>query len=186
MLIAEAKKKNNIAEYLLYMWQLEDLFRANNLDERSLYNFLILPLEIEDDAKKKEIWDWYKGLLQDMIDQDIQKSGHREELKEILNELNYLHQTLLTVSKDPKYIDAYAKAKPHLDLLKSKSGDKSQSDIETALNGLYGLLLLRLKKREVSEETEQSMATFSSMIAYLAAVYHKIKNGEISNPNAEN
>lgn len=181
MLIAEAKKKKNIAEYLLYMWQLEDLFRANKLDEKTLYNFLILPLEIEDEEKKKEIWDWYKGLLQDMINQDLQKSGHRDELKEILNELNYLHQTLISVTKDPKYIEAYSKAKPHLELLKSKSGDKSISDIETALNGLYGLLILRLKKSEISDETEQSMVTFSSMIAYLAAVFHKIKNGEISN-----
>lgn len=185
MLIAEAKKKNNIAEYLLYMWQLEDLFRANNLEEKLLYNFFILPLEIEDENKKKEIWGWYKDLLQDMIDQDIQQSGHREELKEIVNELNYLHQTLISVSKDPKYIEAYSEAKPHLELLKSKSGNKSQSDIEMALNGLYGLLLLRLKKSEISTETEQSIATFSSMIAYLAAVFHKIKNGEISNSNTE-
>lgn len=186
MLIAEAKKKNNIAEYLLYMWQLEDLFRANGLDEKALYNFLVLPLEIEDENKKKEIWDWYKGIRQDMINQDIQKTGHRAELKEILNELNYLHQSLISVNKDSKYINAYEKAKPHLELLKSKSGDKSQSDIETALNGLYGLLLLRLKKAEISDETEQSMSTFSTMVGYLAAMFHKIKNGDLTNPNSGN
>ena len=32
MLIAEKLRKSNIAEYLLYMWQVEDLLRAFGLD----------------------------------------------------------------------------------------------------------------------------------------------------------
>ena len=32
MYIASRKHKENIAEYLLYMWQIEDLIRANGLD----------------------------------------------------------------------------------------------------------------------------------------------------------
>ena len=32
MIIAKQKRKENIAEYLLYMWQIEDLIRANNFD----------------------------------------------------------------------------------------------------------------------------------------------------------
>jgi hypothetical protein len=179
MLIAKAKKESNIAEYLLYMWQLEDLFRAHKLDEKALYKTLISSLQLEEE-KKKEIWNWYQGLLRDMIDQDIQESGHRAELYEIMQELNFLHQSLVSISRDPKYLNLYALAKTHLDLLKSKSKNKNQSEIETALNGLYGLLILRLKKEEVSKETEAAMATFSSMIAYLAATYHKIKRGEIT------
>ena len=32
MKIAQALKEKNIAEYLLYMWQVEDLIRANGCD----------------------------------------------------------------------------------------------------------------------------------------------------------
>ena len=32
MIIARQKRKENIAEYLLYMWQVEDLIRANKFD----------------------------------------------------------------------------------------------------------------------------------------------------------
>ena len=32
MFIAKQLKEKNIAEYLLYMWQVEDLLRANELD----------------------------------------------------------------------------------------------------------------------------------------------------------
>jgi len=30
MYIAKEKRKNNIAEYILYMWQIEDMLRAYN------------------------------------------------------------------------------------------------------------------------------------------------------------
>ena len=33
MIIARQKRKENIAEYLLYMWQVEDLIRANKFDQ---------------------------------------------------------------------------------------------------------------------------------------------------------
>lgn len=181
MLIAQEKKENNIAEYLLYMWQLEDLFRAHQLNEASLKNLLIDSLEL-DDKKKDFIWNWYKDLLNDMRSQGIEITGHRSELVEIMNELTYLHQTLIKVSRDPKYLELYAIAKTHLDFLKSKSANEKLSDIEVAMNGLYGLLLLRLKKSEVSKETQAAMATFSKMIAYLVATYHKLKKGGISLP----
>jgi hypothetical protein len=32
MIVANQKRKENIAEYLLYMWQVEDLIRANHFD----------------------------------------------------------------------------------------------------------------------------------------------------------
>ena len=42
MLIAREKKKNNIAEYILYMWQLEDMLRALKLDMEQV-EFVTLP-----------------------------------------------------------------------------------------------------------------------------------------------
>lgn len=32
MIIASRKRKENIAEYILYMWQIEDIIRANSCD----------------------------------------------------------------------------------------------------------------------------------------------------------
>ena len=40
MLIAREKKKNNIAEYILYMWQLEDMLRALKLDMEQVDRYL--------------------------------------------------------------------------------------------------------------------------------------------------
>ena len=181
MRIALDKKENNIAEYLLYMWQLEDLFRAHHFNEDSLKALLIDELNIQE-QEKIVIWDWYKVIIDEMQAQNLQKSGHRIALNEVLDELSYLHQTLINVSRDPKYLALYAIGKSHLDLLKSKSKNGKLGDIELALNGLYGLLILRLKKASISEETQIAMNSFSKMIAYLVATYHKVKNAGIVLP----
>ena len=44
MIIARQKRKENIAEYLLYMWQVEDLIRANKFDMDSINRTVIAPL----------------------------------------------------------------------------------------------------------------------------------------------
>ncbi|WP_289686824.1 DUF4924 family protein, partial [Muribaculum intestinale] len=62
MYTASQKRKENIAEYLLYMWQIEDLIRANNLDidkiRSSIIDLYDLPPE-----KKKEMEEWYESLI---------------------------------------------------------------------------------------------------------------------------
>ena len=57
MLIANKKRKENIAEYLLYMWQVEDLIRANGCDiDRVEQN--IISLYGADPKTHAEIKDW--------------------------------------------------------------------------------------------------------------------------------
>ena len=41
MLIAQQKRHENIAEYLLYMWQVEDLLRACELDDERIDQLLV-------------------------------------------------------------------------------------------------------------------------------------------------
>lgn len=55
MYTASQKRKENIAEYLLYMWQIEDLIRANNLDidkiRSSIIDLYDLPREEKRDGR---------------------------------------------------------------------------------------------------------------------------------------
>ena len=57
MIIAQQKRKENIAEYLLYMWQVEDLIRAYNFDIDKIEANIISGYAISDD-KKKEVKEW--------------------------------------------------------------------------------------------------------------------------------
>ena len=51
MIIAQQKRKENIAEYLLYMWQVEDMIRANQLDIDKINDNIISRLPIDDKGK---------------------------------------------------------------------------------------------------------------------------------------
>jgi hypothetical protein len=170
MQIAQQKKGNNIAEYILYMWQLEDIVRANRFDALALNNILVKPLSLDDD-NKKQIESWYGDLITKMKIQKLDEKGHLDELNDLIVELQYLHETLLNVLNDKKYEKLYLSSKLNIDALKSKSGSTKQSEISVCLNGLYGLLLLRLKKEKISTETNEAMQSISKLIAYLASKY---------------
>ena len=62
MIIAQQKRKENIAEYLLYMWQVEDMIRANHLDIDKINDNIISPLPIDDNVKA-EVKDGFESLI---------------------------------------------------------------------------------------------------------------------------
>jgi len=173
MLVAQEKKKNNIAEYILYMWQIEDLIRATNFDLERI-DKEIVALYQTDELIRNEIREWYKGLVESMVRERITKAGHLAFVTNHIEELTYLHRNLLSNKDEADYILAYGDAKINIDSLKEKGDLGVIGDIELCLNGLYGLLLLRLAKRKVSEETEEAMQTFSTLLAMLAVKYHAI------------
>lgn len=51
MYIAQQLKEKNIAEYLLYMWQIEDMVRANGLDMEKIKANIIDRYGISDKEK---------------------------------------------------------------------------------------------------------------------------------------
>ena len=53
------------------------------------------------------------------------------------------------------------------------------NDIETCFNAMYAKLLLKLQKREISQDTEDAMNTFRDVLAYLAMAYRKMQTGEL-------
>ena len=59
------KEKENIAEYLLYMWQVEDLIRANDFDMDSIRRTVVDRYDQPDDVKE-EIAKWYEELIEMM------------------------------------------------------------------------------------------------------------------------
>jgi hypothetical protein len=177
MLIAQEKRKTNIAEYILYMWQVEDLIRAHqfNIDliEQNLISQYSQPAKV-----KIEVRDWFANLMLMMYREGIQEKGHLSLLKSLLNELTDLHVRLLGRKEETAYQDLYLKATENLEEFRKKSGDRETGDVETSVNALYGLLLLRLKKQAISHETELAMASFSKLLAILSYIFLQVERGE--------
>ena len=178
MLIAREKKKSNIAEYILYMWQIEDMLRAMNLDIVKVEQLLVNAFQVELEIKR-EIREWYDNLIAMMKQEKVEEKGHLQVLKNTVNELTELHFYLLHQVHDRRYHQIVTLAASNLIDFRKKAGvDDTVSDVELALNGLYGHLLLRLQKKEVNPETAQAMETFSKMIAYLGACYKQMEEAE--------
>lgn len=172
MLIAKQLKKSNIAEYLIYMWQVEDLIRANqcNIDVIDRQVVSRFPEEVRD-----EMHEWYANLTNMMVTEGIKEHGHLQILQGLLQNLTELHARLLASTKYPFYNAAYFKALPFIVELRQRGGGQAQqeSELETCFGALYGVLMLRLSKKEVSPGTSQAVKAISSMLSLLANYYEK-------------
>jgi hypothetical protein len=170
MIIAEQKRKENIAEYLLYMYQVEDMIRANQLDLDRIEQTLISQFEVSYDLKR-EMREWYKTLITMMQEEQKEQAGHLGILENTAEQLSELHHQILNQGVDMAYKGVYEKAKPHIEALRMRSGHGKDSDIQVALNGLYGLLILKLKKTAITQETTRAFDTIRELVAELSARY---------------
>ena len=171
MIIASQKRKENVAEYLLYMWQIEDIIRANDLDIEKIKKNVIDKYDLTD-AQRREMTEWYESLIDKMCREGVQERGHLQINKNILGDLVRLHQALL---KDPKFADYTArfyKTLPYIVELRAKAGEEKAGEIETCFNALYGMLMLRLQGKEITPDTANAIKEISAFIAELARDYH--------------
>ena len=178
MIIASQKRKENIAEYLLYMWQIEDIIRAYKLDIDTIDEQIVSKYNVPDD-KKKEIREWYESLIDMMRREGVVESGHLQLNKNVIIDLTDLHLALLKSPKEPFYGATFFKTLPYIVELRAKTGDEPVGEIETCFNALYGILMLRLQKKEISEQTQAAMKQISTFLALLSEKY-KQENGVFS------
>ena len=171
MYIASKKRKENIAEYILYMWQVEDLIRAYHLDIELIRENVIDRSGLTD-AQKTELTQWYESLIDMMRREGVAEKGHLQMNKNILNQLVQLHQTLLSDPEFPEYTAEFYRTLPFIVELRSKAGDDKVGEIETCFTALYGMLMMRLQKKEIGPDTEAAMKQISRFIALLAKDFH--------------
>ena len=179
MITASQKKRENIAEYLLYMWQIEDLIRAYGLDIDKITENIVNKYENLDEAQKKEMTEWYESLIDMMRREGKEKSGHLQLNVNTLADIEQLHRRMLA---DPKYADystQYYSTLPLIVELRSRAGENRKDEIETCFDALYGLLMLRLRQQEISDETLGASRQISKFLALLSAYYKKDYNGEL-------
>ena len=95
MFTASARKKENIAEYLLYMWQIEDIIRASRLDIDRIQSEIIDLYSGISDEQRKQLRDWYESLIDMMRAEGVTEKGHLQINKNVIIELTDLHLRLL-------------------------------------------------------------------------------------------
>ena len=144
-------KRDNIAEYILYLWQIEDYLRAfpQNADATP---------ELHD--------------LHEMMHREgILEGGHLQLASNALGELEELHRQIL--NEDAMYRAAIMRLQPSLNLLKAKTDRPTMSDIEACLTLLYQIMLLRLQKKEITPETADVQQRATQLLQFLSKTYYE-------------
>lgn len=143
-------KKENIAEYILYLWQLEDYLRA-------------FPEQAQQSTELMEILDM-------MHQEGIMQGGHLQLAKNALSELEDLHDELM--DSEAPYRAVILHIEPSLNVLKSKTDRPTMSDVEACLVLLYQVMMLRLKKQEISEATDIVVKDATQLLRFLSKTYY--------------
>lgn len=172
MFIAEELRKKSIAEYLLYMWQIEDIIRAMGCSLPLIRKAYISKFTDYTDEQKEDEIDWFGNLVRMMNEEGKRDQGHLNINDIVVRDLVDLHQRLLQSNKFPIYNAEYYKVLPFIVELRGK-GDKNISEIETCLDALYGIMMLRMQKKEISPETEHAIKEISTFIGMLSDYYLK-------------
>ncbi len=170
MYVSKQLKEKNLAEYLIYMWQVEDLIRANNWAIEELEKNVISKYPEEN---REELREWYQNLIDMMLAEGVKEKGHLQINKNVILNLSEVNQLLLSSPKSPFYSASYFKALPLIVEVRQKGGHKDVGEVETAFETLYGILMLKLKGEELSEDTQKAMEIISSWLSMLVNYYNK-------------
>ena len=181
MYTASEKKRENIAEYVLYMWQIENLIRAFNLDIDKIDKEVIDKYTSLTPDQRRDLHDWYESLIDMMRREGVETKGHLQINKNTIIALDDLHRQLLADPRFATYSAEFYKTLPYIVELRAKSGDEKAGEIETCLNALYGIMMLRMQGKEVSKETLEAVAQITRFLARLSAYYKKDFNNELFN-----
>jgi hypothetical protein len=169
--IAERKKSQNIGEYLVYMYQMEDLIRSyqGNMEEIEQYVISHYPVP---DEEKESIKTWFAGLADSMKQQELMQKGHLQELQELVQQLLELHYQLLKT--DANYVATFHLVKPHLlEAVEAAQMEDLGNEIQICLNGVYGLLLCRLLGKKVSDRQLEAAEAFGNVLSHLNLSYQQ-------------
>lgn len=174
MFISQELRKKSIAEYLLYMWQVEDLIRAYGCNLGRIHREYIDKFDYTDE-QKEDMTDWYGNLVRMMNQEGCREKGHLQINKIVMQQLVELNAQLLQSTKYPFYNSEYYKVLPFIVELRKHGADNDENEIETCFNALYGVMMLRLQRKKISPDTEHAIKEISTFVGMLSDYYLKDK-----------
>ena len=144
MFTAQKTRKENIAEYILYLWQLEDLLRALQFSPEAIYSQLVQPSGLTE-AQKQETFLWYMDIVNLLREEGKEQQGHLEHTMHLIADLDNLHKQLLVLPVGAEYRRLYSHVAPELPKMKAKLKHPDISDVELFFRALYSVVLLRIQ-----------------------------------------
>lgn len=179
MFIAQQKRRENMAEYILYLWQLEDLLRALKLSPEAIYAQLVEPLD-RPAEQKQQAFLWYMSLVNLLKEEGKTESGHLNHTLHLIDDMENLHRQLLELPAGEEYRQLWQPLKEELPRLRIVLARDGISDMELCFRALYAVMLYRIKGDNTkSEITDDVVAMISPVVGKLSEIYGRVERGEI-------
>ena len=176
--IAQSKRRENIAEYILYLWQVEDLLRALQFSPEAVYSQLIAPRQIPEQQRHIYLL-WYMDIVNLLREEGKETQGHLSHTLHLIADLHDLHLRLMQLPAGERYRTLRARLEPHMPSLRLVLADGDMSDTELCFRALYAAMLYRIKGQGERTAVTDTVEYISPVIAELASVYGKVERGEI-------
>lgn len=176
MYVAQQKRHENIAEYLLYMWQVEDILRALAFDPDKIHRYVLSGYSGTEEEKSR-VEQWYIDLARQMTEEGVREQGHLSFLKGLVAQLETLTEEMLKSKTQTLFATLYYAALPAIVQLRDKGGSEEHGEVETALIGIYGYIQLREQGKEVSDATLKGMKQLSTFLAMVADRFRVLEEG---------
>lgn len=176
--IAQQKRQQNIAEYLLYMWQIEDLLRAYRFDLDKIEKEFLNAAENQHSNIAEET-NWLANIITSMKKEGIEEKGHLSVVHKVIEDVTRFHEKLMADEAETEYHEYYKMAQPNMAELNEKTPNTT-NEIEIALQALYGVMLLKLQNKEITKETQIGITALSNLLALLAKKFREYESRNTS------
>ena len=177
MNIALSKRRENIAEYILYLWQIEDLLRALQFSPEAVWSQLVAPQQM-DEEQKQTCFLWYMDIVNLLREEGKEEKGHLNHTLHLIADLHDLHLQLFQLPAGEHYRTTFSRLEPLLPALRGLL-DEAASDTELCFRALYATMLYRIKGQGDKSAVSDTIEYISPVIAELAQMYRKVETGEI-------
>ncbi|MFR9650857.1 MAG: DUF4924 family protein [Rikenellaceae bacterium] len=181
--IARSLRRTNIAEYILYLWQLEDLLRSVQFSPEAIYTKFVQSRTDLSPEQQHALLSWYVELGELLEREGKREIGHSDHTLHLIADLNDLHLRLQELPIGARFRTLWVTTKEALPDLRAAIGDNDKlsdiSDVELCFRALYASILYRIKGVDGRNAVEHTLAYVSPLIAELAKIYGEVEQGEI-------
>tara|TARA_R110001592_G_scaffold307299_2_gene580538 strand:- start:33542 stop:34066 length:525 start_codon:yes stop_codon:yes gene_type:complete len=167
------KAQENISEYILFLWQLEDLLRAFQYDLESVEEKYIRHA-FKKPEEQQEVMSMLYILLEEMKKEE-EAVTHAKSTKGSMLLLEKVHAYLRDEEEDKMYLALVSACDEVVaDFLKNKADEKSMPFTEICINIMYGILTLRLRKMPITPQTQEASDKVKECLKYLSKTFAKM------------
>lgn len=171
MLPAEVKKRENIAEYIIHMYQTEDLILSYDFNLDEIFEFVIRHMS-KDETELKQLLLWYADIIDRMKQEQVVETKERlRETQSYVGQLTDLH--FMLYKKDDAYKAIFDQASEDIRNQLVLSEGKLSNPVQICINGVYGMLLIKLNGKKISPEQQSMIEHFGEVLSYLSKAYRK-------------